>query len=86
MKVRKHEVKILAMNKNRKSIWRICLIVIVISIALTFSPLVIPANTYEPMLWNIPYTMWMGFFWSLFLFVLMIVAIQFHPAKEEEQI
>lgn len=58
------------------------LLVVVIS----FTPLVIPEHTYLPALFGLPYSLWMGIGMTVVLVFLTWVATRIHPgAKERKQ-
>ncbi len=40
--------------------WKLCVALVVILSALTFTPLVIPAGQFQPELFGIPYTLWIS--------------------------
>jgi hypothetical protein len=42
-------------------------------VVISFSPIVIPYNVYEPMLFGFPYTLWSGIFVSLGFITMTII-------------
>lgn len=69
-------------NKTN-TIWKVCCAIVIITGALTLSPIVIPTNAFEPKLMGMPYTLWMGILISLFLWVVTYIAILNHPGKND---
>lgn len=54
------------------------LVIVVIS----FTPLVIPAHTYRPQLFGLPYSLWMGILVTVALVFLTWVATRIHPGAK----
>jgi len=76
------------MDKNKtQRYWRICRTLALIISLISFTPLVIPHETYKPMLWGIPYTLWTGYVVTILLVALTYIGTKVHPAiyDEEEQ-
>lgn len=57
------------------------LLVVVIS----FTPLVIPENRYQPQLLGLPYSLWMGILVTVILVFLTWVATRIHPGARERK-
>ena len=55
---------------------------VVVLSAITFTPLVIPAGRYEPMLAGVPLTLWAGILIALLLVALTYVGVLVHPDDE----
>ena len=49
---------------------------------LTFTPLVIPAGRYEPMLAGVPLTLWAGIAIVIAMLALTVVGAYVHPDQE----
>ncbi len=64
--------------------WLLIRIIFVIVSLLAFSPLVIPANTFMPEMYGIPYTLWVGFLVSVCLLVIIILGTLFMPSDGDE--
>ena len=64
--------------------WIACCCAAVILVILTFTPLVIPDNTYKPMLFGLPYSLWTGILICVCLVFLTFVAGKVHPGNESE--
>lgn len=58
-------------------------------VAISFTPLVIPKNTFKPRLFGLPFSLWMGIFMTVVLVILTWIATRVHPeaneAKKQEQ-
>jgi uncharacterized membrane protein len=67
-----------------KGYWIICCIALIL-IILTFTPLVIPAGTYRPMLLGLPYSLWLGILISIGLVALTFIATRIHHQRESER-
>ena len=53
------------MKNNLK--WKILVAAVVLIALLTFTPVITPAKEYQPMLWGMPYTLWVGILQALVL-------------------
>jgi hypothetical protein len=72
--------------KNRKrQYWRILRTLALIVSLLTFTPLVIPNGEYRPMVFGMPYTLWMGYLWAFILVGLTYLGTKNHPGMDEEE-
>ena len=72
------------MSSTHTTSWRICYGTVIVLSILTFTPLVIPAGVYRPMLWGVPYTLWVGILVTVLLVVLTYAATKvYHPTEEE---
>jgi len=72
------------MQKRRKGLWKLTVIIAIALVALTFTPLVTPAGRHTPGLLNFPYTLWTGIIISLGLTLLTLLAAIFHPGSKNE--
>ncbi len=74
--------------RKPKLLWRFCQLGVVIISIITFTPLVIPANTFRPELFGLPYTLWVGMLLSLCFTLLIFIGIYVHPKanKKEEKL
>jgi len=72
--------------KLKKRIWTIVRIVLIVISILVFTPLVIPKGVYEPELFGMPYTLWVGIVvYGAFLSLILIgVSVHSKIFKEEE--
>ena len=70
------------MNDQKKWIWRLCCVAAVGLTALALSPAVIPAGRYQPELFGLPYTLWMGIGISILLVGVTLTGILFHPGRD----
>ena len=59
----------------------LALLVVVIS----FTPLVIPRNVFEPQLFGLPFSLWMGILATVILVCLTWVATRVHPGARKER-
>ncbi|MBX2815148.1 MAG: hypothetical protein KTR24_04095 [Saprospiraceae bacterium] len=69
------------MDKNL--IWKLCCIAVALMAVLTFTPVVTPVGRSGPALGGVPYTMWMGFLWTLIILVITFIGTKVHPGFEE---
>ena len=65
------------MRKHRL-LWKFCQLGVVVLSIITFTPLVIPENTYRPELFGLPYTLWVGMLLSMFFTLLIFIGITVH--------
>ena len=72
--------------KLEKRIWTIVRIVLIVISILVFTPLVIPKGVYEPELFGMPYTLWVGMviYFSFLCLILIGVSVHSKIFKEEE--
>jgi drug/metabolite transporter (DMT)-like permease len=68
---------------QRRLYWRICYLTVVVLSILVFTPLVIPAGTYRPMVGGVPYTLWVGILITFALLVLTYYATQYYPPADD---
>ncbi len=72
--------------KKQKLLWKFCQLGVVALSIVTFTPLVIPKNTFRPELFGLPYTLWVGMLLSICFVLLIFIGISVHPgAKKEEE-
>lgn len=76
----------MADTEKRRLYWRICYLTVVVLSVLTFTPLVIPAGTYRPMVAGIPYTLWVGIVLTVALVMLTYMATQLFPPEDDEPV
>ncbi|MEN8227004.1 MAG: hypothetical protein ABFS38_02535 [Bacteroidota bacterium] len=71
---------------NRRRIWKITIVAIVVISILVFTPLVIPKRVYTPELFGLPYTLWVGIVVYFSFLSLIIIGVSVHSKifKEEE--
>ncbi|MEM6843286.1 MAG: hypothetical protein AAF944_17200 [Bacteroidota bacterium] len=67
-----------------KTYWYICVAAAVLLSIITFTPLVIPAGVYEPMLFGIPYTLWVTFIIMILFVVITYIGTRVHPGRNDE--
>jgi len=70
---------------KKKTIWRICTLVVPILIILAYTPLMIPKGVYKPMLLGLPYTLWTSFIITVVLVALTYIGARVHPGNDEEE-
>jgi len=68
---------------KKKTIWRICTLVVPILIILAYTPLMIPKGVYKPMLLGLPYTLWTSFIITVVLVALTYIGARVHPGNDE---
>ena len=76
------------MKKRSITYWRICIVIVIVLVILGYTPLIIPKGVYKPMLFGIPYTLWLDFLVTVILVVLTYIGARVHPGTdnwEEEQ-
>ena len=72
--------------KNKKRIWTIVRIALIVLSILVFTPVVIPKGVYTPELFGMPYTLWVGMviYFSFLILILIGVFVHSKIFKEEE--
>lgn len=68
---------------SNTSLWKWCRIGMGILVILTFTPLVTPAGVYEPMLFNMPYTLWAGILLAILMVLVTYLGTRVHPGRNE---
>jgi len=66
-------------HSRRRTLWRVTWIAAVLLCLAAFTPLVIPAGTYEPMIGGVPYTLWVGILVTAALVALTYAATRLYP-------
>jgi sterol desaturase/sphingolipid hydroxylase (fatty acid hydroxylase superfamily) len=69
-------------NIKHKS-WKATCIAAIILATVTFTPLVIPYNQLQPMLGNLPYTLWVGILIYLAMVVLTFIGTRVYPDNDK---
>ena len=69
--------------KNKIIYWRACCVSMILLTCVTYTPLVIPYGVYRPMLFGIPYTLWLGILITFGMVLLTFLAARTHPQQEE---
>lgn len=72
------------MKKVEKRLWHITIIIAVVLVVATFTPLVTPAGKHTPGFLGLPYTIWTGIIISLGLVILTLVAAVLHGDSKED--
>ncbi|MEQ6119202.1 hypothetical protein [Reichenbachiella sp. MALMAid0571] len=72
------------MNKNKSLYWNLCIAGVILVSILSFTPLVLPVGIYEPMLFGVPYSLWMGILVAILLVFLTYLGTKVHPGNGEE--
>lgn len=68
-------------KRSSKQIKILDLVALVVFMA-SFSPLVLPQHDTEPSIFNIPYTMWMGFLLSVLFVILAFLVSMVHKLQK----
>lgn len=64
--------------------WQICCVAVILLAGVTFTPLIIPANTWQPELFGVPYTLWTGFLLAWAFVGLTYIATRVHPGADND--
>ena len=64
--------------------WRLCCAGMVLLSILTFTPLVIPAGVYEPVVLGLPRSLWAGMLVACAMVLLIFIDSRVHPGREPE--
>ncbi len=67
---------------NRRMIWRLCCIAVLILAVLTFTPLVIPPDESAPLFMGLPRTLWAGMAIYLALTVLTFIGARAYRGED----
>ena len=67
----------------RDKIWIFTLILAILLLVLTFTPLVIPYHIYKPTISGVPYSLWMSFLVTVIMLLNIMLATRFHPGEKD---
>lgn len=70
---------------TKSIIWKFCCAAVLFIAILTFTPLVTPDHQFEPKLFGIPYTLWVGFLITFILLFIVIIGSLVHPGSEDQE-
>lgn len=73
-------------KKKHRIIWRLTIVLAVLTVGISFSPIIIPSGVYTPMLFGLPYSLWTTILLTLFLVFLTWVATKVHPEGREAKL
>jgi len=68
---------------SKRKIWKLLRVLFVITILLTFTPVITPRGKIHPELFGMPYTLWISILQSVLLVVLTFIGTRVHPFKED---
>ncbi|WKN45527.1 hypothetical protein [Tunicatimonas pelagia] len=71
-------------SKPNTTYWYLCVAAAVLLSIITFTPLVIPAGVYEPMLFGIPYTLWVSFLVMVLFVIITYIGTRVHPGRNDK--
>jgi hypothetical protein len=69
--------------KKSKTYWKLCVVLVIALMVLAYTPLMIPAGVYKPMILGIPYTLWTSFLITALLVILTYIGAKVHPGSDE---
>lgn len=72
------------MKSKKPLYWKICIVLAIFFSLLTFTPLVMSPGVIKPMLFGIPYTLWISFIITVILVALTFIGTRVHPVTDEE--
>jgi peptidoglycan/LPS O-acetylase OafA/YrhL len=64
--------------KTKKLIWKLCRLAAIGLSILVFTPLVIPKGIYLPLMFGLPYTLWMGMISYALYIILIVIGVYLH--------
>ncbi len=71
-------------NKKKRGWIILCILFGAMSV-ISFTPWVIPMERYEPRLFGVPYTLWVGFSVAVFFVILTYLGTRYFPGTEHEE-
>lgn len=71
--------------RNKKRIWTIIRIAVIVISILVFTPLVIPKGVYAPELFGMPYTLWVGMVTYFSFLILILIGVSVHSKIFKEE-
>lgn len=66
---------------NKKQIWKLCRIAVIVLIPVSFSPLIIPNGVHRPEVLGMPYALWMGISLYIVLILITWIGTLVHPDR-----
>ena len=58
---------------------------VLVILVLGYTPLMIPKGIYKPMLFGIPYSLWLSFLVTVILVVLTYIGSRVHPGSDNTE-
>ena len=72
-------------KKKRERYWKFLITGAILLCVITFTPLVTPHGIYRPMLFGVPYTLWMGVIITVLLVLFTYLGTKVHPGMGGEE-
>ncbi len=69
----------------KKKLWLMYSILVILITTIGLSPLVIPTFVFNPKLFGVPYTLWMGFILTSLLVILTFLGSKVHPGEDNSK-
>ncbi len=73
------------MKQRNVLYWRICVAMVLLLIIFGYTPWMIPAGVYKPMLFGLPYSLWLGILVTAILVLLTYIGSRVHPGSDEKE-
>ena len=73
------------MPQPNSRVWKVCVVLVIILSALTFTPLVIPAGRFQPEFFGMPYTLWVSILLTVLLVLLTYIGTWVHPGRNSDE-
>jgi len=70
-------------NIRNKTYWRVCVGIVIVLTVLGYTPLMIPKGIYKPMIFGLPYSLWLSFLITVILVVMTYIGSRVHPGRDE---
>ena len=61
------------------------MVLVLVILVLGYTPLMIPKGIYKPMLFGIPYSLWLSFVVTVVLVVLTYIGSRVHPGSDNSE-
>ena len=74
------------MSSTNSTPWRICVALVIVISAITFTPLIIPVGEYQPELFGLPYTFWTSILITVLLVLLTYIGTRVHPGRNSDEV
>lgn len=71
-------------NKRKSNVWLLCMLVALILVIITFTPLVTPQGKFRPFLFGLPFTIWTGILISTGLVMVTFIGSFLHPGSDKK--
>lgn len=70
---------------SQRTVWQLTVAAVVLLSVITFTPLVLPLGSHQPLVLGMPYTLWTGILVTVAFVGLTYLATHVYPPNNEQQ-